>query len=145
MGFVVLHKAFEILSNIEDDELEPQLLNLMGKDKFDQYAGKIWQLKFCYECFEKNMEMNNFISPFDKTLKMNKEDDKNEEDEEVREAKGHRRVSQPSKPLDTEPKMLKSNSKRVRQPSIKNSSSSEEDTLKENDDYKMEREKHKYN
>lgn len=52
VGFDVLHKAFEILSNIEDDELEPQLVDLMGKDKFDQYAGKIWQLKFCNECFE---------------------------------------------------------------------------------------------
>ncbi|XP_078339464.1 uncharacterized protein LOC111107096 isoform X4 [Crassostrea virginica] len=52
VGFDVLHKAFEILSNIEDDELEPQLVELMGKDKFDQYAGKIWQLKFCNECFE---------------------------------------------------------------------------------------------
>lgn len=52
VGFEVLHKAFEILSNIEDDELEPQLVDLMGKDKFDQYAGKIWQLKFCNECFE---------------------------------------------------------------------------------------------
>uniref|UniRef100_K1RSG7 non-specific serine/threonine protein kinase n=1 Tax=Magallana gigas TaxID=29159 RepID=K1RSG7_MAGGI len=49
VGFEVLHKAFEILSNIEDDELEPQLVDLMGKDKFDQYAGKIWQLKFCNE------------------------------------------------------------------------------------------------
>ncbi|XP_048740337.2 serine/threonine-protein kinase Nek4-like isoform X2 [Ostrea edulis] len=58
VGFDILHKAFEILSNIEDDELEvaekvlPQLVDLMGKDKFDQYAGKIWQLKFCNECFE---------------------------------------------------------------------------------------------
>ena len=31
---------------------QPQLVELMGKDKFDQYAGKIWQLKFCNECFE---------------------------------------------------------------------------------------------
>lgn len=32
--------------------IKPQLVDLMGKDKFDQYAGKIWQLKFCNECFE---------------------------------------------------------------------------------------------
>lgn len=42
------------------------------------------------------------------------------------------------------PKMSKSNSKRVRQPSIKDSSSSEEETLKENEDFKKEREKHRY-
>lgn len=52
VGFDVLHKAFKILSNIEEDEVEPQLIQLMGKDKFDIYAGKIWQLKFCEECFE---------------------------------------------------------------------------------------------
>lgn len=40
--------------------------------------------------------------------------------------------------------MSKSNSKRVRQPSIKDSSSSEEETLKENEDFKKEREKHRY-
>lgn len=40
--------------------------------------------------------------------------------------------------------MSKSNSKRVRQPSIKDSSSSEEETLKENEDLKKEREKHRY-
>ena len=26
---------------------QPKLVTLMGKDKFDLYAGKIWQLKFC--------------------------------------------------------------------------------------------------
>lgn len=40
--------------------------------------------------------------------------------------------------------MSKSNSKRVRQPSIKDSSSSEEETLKENEDFKKEREKHRH-
>ncbi|XP_052071169.1 serine/threonine-protein kinase Nek4-like isoform X3 [Mytilus californianus] len=52
VGFDVLHKSFTILSNIEEDEVEPQLIQLMGKEKFDIYAGKIWQLKFCEECFE---------------------------------------------------------------------------------------------
>lgn len=47
--------------------------------------------------------MNNFISLLDTTLKMNKEDDdKSEEDEEVREVKSHRRVSQPTKPSDAD-------------------------------------------
>lgn len=26
---------------------QPKLMELLGKDKFDEYAGKIWQLKFC--------------------------------------------------------------------------------------------------
>lgn len=26
---------------------QPKLVNLMGKENFDLYAGKIWQLKFC--------------------------------------------------------------------------------------------------
>ena len=26
---------------------QPKLVTLMGKDNFDLYAGKIWQLKFC--------------------------------------------------------------------------------------------------
>ncbi|XP_060084768.1 serine/threonine-protein kinase Nek4-like [Ylistrum balloti] len=50
VGFETLHKAYQILSNIEDDEVEPQLVTLMGKENFDLYAGKIWQLKFCEEC-----------------------------------------------------------------------------------------------
>ncbi|XP_033744999.1 LOW QUALITY PROTEIN: serine/threonine-protein kinase Nek4-like [Pecten maximus] len=50
VGFDTLHKAYQILSNIEDDEVEPQLVTLMGKENFDLYAGKIWQLKFCEEC-----------------------------------------------------------------------------------------------
>lgn len=50
VGFDILHKAYQILQNIEDDEVEPQLVSLMGREKFDMYAGKIWQLKFCEEC-----------------------------------------------------------------------------------------------
>lgn len=47
--------------------------------------------------------MNNFISLLDTTLKMNKEDDdKSEEDDEVKEVKSHRRVSQPIKPSDAD-------------------------------------------
>ena len=47
--------------------------------------------------------MNNFISLLDTTLKMNKEDDKSEEDDEVRESKSHRRLMEPaSRPAESE-------------------------------------------
>lgn len=47
VGWDILKKAYEILGRIEEDEVEPKLVHLMGKEKFDLYAGKIWQLKFC--------------------------------------------------------------------------------------------------
>ncbi|XP_025107809.1 serine/threonine-protein kinase Nek4-like [Pomacea canaliculata] len=47
VGYAVLKKAYDILNHIEEDEIEPKLMELLGKDKFDEYAGKIWQLKFC--------------------------------------------------------------------------------------------------
>ncbi|XP_064632809.1 serine/threonine-protein kinase Nek4-like isoform X2 [Lineus longissimus] len=49
LGVEKMKKAYDILDNIEGDELEPQLIQLLGKDLFDEYAGKIWQLKFCEE------------------------------------------------------------------------------------------------
>ncbi|GFR87117.1 serine/threonine-protein kinase Nek4-like [Elysia marginata] len=49
VGYSVLKKAYEILDRIDEDEVEPKLVDLLGKDKFDEYAGKIWQLKFCEE------------------------------------------------------------------------------------------------
>ncbi|KAL8618167.1 hypothetical protein ACOMHN_059174 [Nucella lapillus] len=51
VGYVDLKKAYDILDRIEEDEVEPQLMALLGKEKFDEYAGKIWQLKFCEEAF----------------------------------------------------------------------------------------------
>ncbi|XP_052780747.1 serine/threonine-protein kinase Nek4-like isoform X2 [Mya arenaria] len=47
VGWPILKNAYEILGRIEEDEVEPKLVSLMGKEKFDLYAGKIWQLKFC--------------------------------------------------------------------------------------------------
>ncbi|XP_053388998.1 serine/threonine-protein kinase Nek4-like isoform X2 [Mercenaria mercenaria] len=47
VGWPILKQAYEILGRIEEDEVEPKLVALMGKDNFDLYAGKIWQLKFC--------------------------------------------------------------------------------------------------
>ncbi|ESO88883.1 hypothetical protein LOTGIDRAFT_165299 [Lottia gigantea] len=49
VGVERLKRAYDILNNIEDDEVEPKLVALLGKDDFDEYAGKIWQLKFCEE------------------------------------------------------------------------------------------------
>ncbi|KAH3839809.1 serine/threonine-protein kinase Nek4-like isoform X2 [Dreissena polymorpha] len=47
VGWPILKNAYDILGRIEEDEVEPKLVLLMGKEKFDLYAGKIWQLKFC--------------------------------------------------------------------------------------------------
>ncbi|XP_071081984.1 serine/threonine-protein kinase Nek4-like [Haliotis cracherodii] len=49
VGYDMLKKAYKILERIEDDEVEPRLVELLGKEKFDLFAGKIWQLKFCEE------------------------------------------------------------------------------------------------
>uniref|UniRef100_A0A0B6ZPA0 non-specific serine/threonine protein kinase n=1 Tax=Arion vulgaris TaxID=1028688 RepID=A0A0B6ZPA0_9EUPU len=49
VGYAALKEAFAILNKIDEDEVEPKLVHLLGKDKFDEYAGKIWQLKFCEE------------------------------------------------------------------------------------------------
>lgn len=49
VGLPKLHKAYQILENVESDNMEAQLLDLLGQELFDDYAGKIWQLKFCEE------------------------------------------------------------------------------------------------
>ncbi|XP_005089290.1 serine/threonine-protein kinase Nek4 [Aplysia californica] len=49
VGYASLKKAYEILDKIDEDEVEPKLVELLGMEKFDEYAGKIWQLKFCEE------------------------------------------------------------------------------------------------
>ncbi|XP_076448462.1 uncharacterized protein LOC143285126 [Babylonia areolata] len=49
VGYSVMKKAYDILDKIEEDEVEPKLMDLLGQEKFDEYAGKIWQLKFCEE------------------------------------------------------------------------------------------------
>ncbi|XP_050413695.1 serine/threonine-protein kinase Nek4 isoform X2 [Patella vulgata] len=49
VGYAKVKEAYHILNRIEEDEVEPKLVALLGKDKFDEYAGKIWQLKFCEE------------------------------------------------------------------------------------------------
>ncbi|XP_066284040.1 serine/threonine-protein kinase Nek4-like [Branchiostoma lanceolatum] len=47
LGMGVLKKAYDILDTVDGEEVEPQLVELLGKEKFDMYAGKVWQLKFC--------------------------------------------------------------------------------------------------
>lgn len=49
VGYPALKKAYDILDHIEEDNVEPKLIELLGAEKFDEYAGKIWQLKFCEE------------------------------------------------------------------------------------------------
>nr|XP_006811353.1 PREDICTED: serine/threonine-protein kinase Nek4-like [Saccoglossus kowalevskii] len=49
IGVEMLQRAYEILEDVDGEEVEPRLVDLMGKEKFDVYAGKIWQLKFCEE------------------------------------------------------------------------------------------------
>ena len=47
--------------------------------------------------------MNKIVSLLDTTLYMNKENDKSEEDDEVRESKSHRRLMEPaSRPSESE-------------------------------------------
>lgn len=47
IGKEVLKQAIEILDKFQEEEVEPHLQELLGEEKFAQYAGKIWQLKFC--------------------------------------------------------------------------------------------------
>ncbi|XP_070558471.1 serine/threonine-protein kinase Nek4-like isoform X2 [Ptychodera flava] len=49
VGIDVLKTAYEIMEEVDGTDVEPRLTELMGKDKFDIFAGKIWQLKFCEE------------------------------------------------------------------------------------------------
>lgn len=51
LGYEIVKKAYDILERIEEDAVEPQLMELLGKERFDEYAGKIWQLKFCEESY----------------------------------------------------------------------------------------------
>ncbi len=49
LGVQKLKEAYDILDNVDGEELESSLIALLGKVDFDIYAGKIWQLKFCEE------------------------------------------------------------------------------------------------
>lgn len=47
LGKDVLNQAFNIIDNNNDDSIEKSLHDLLGKSKFEEFAGPIWQLKFC--------------------------------------------------------------------------------------------------
>lgn len=49
VGLEKLHKSYQILDDIDSENMEAKLLELLGSEIFDEYAGKIWQLKFCEE------------------------------------------------------------------------------------------------
>ncbi|XP_030829270.1 serine/threonine-protein kinase Nek4 isoform X2 [Strongylocentrotus purpuratus] len=49
IGIELLTKAYELLEKDDDEDTEAQLLQLLGREKFEIYGGKIWQLKFCEE------------------------------------------------------------------------------------------------
>ncbi|XP_078487797.1 uncharacterized protein LOC100184532 [Ciona intestinalis] len=50
LGVPLLHRAYELLdNNLDEDETEKHLIQLLGSVRFNQWAGKIWQLKFCEE------------------------------------------------------------------------------------------------
>ncbi|XP_071808404.1 uncharacterized protein [Asterias amurensis] len=49
IGIELLQKAYESLDNEDQDLVEAELISIMGREKFDIYGGKIWQLKFCEE------------------------------------------------------------------------------------------------
>ncbi|XP_036358054.1 serine/threonine-protein kinase Nek4 isoform X2 [Octopus sinensis] len=47
VGKQILQQAIDILDKFEEEDIKPRLEELLGEEKFDQYAGKIWQLKYC--------------------------------------------------------------------------------------------------
>lgn len=49
VGLPKLHKAYQILDDIDSDNMEARLKEHLGEKLFEDYAGKIWQLKFCEE------------------------------------------------------------------------------------------------
>lgn len=50
LGVPLLHRAYEVLdANENEDVLQKELVLLLGPVRFEQWAGKIWQLKFCEE------------------------------------------------------------------------------------------------
>ncbi|CAD5115258.1 DgyrCDS4252 [Dimorphilus gyrociliatus] len=46
-GIAKLKAAYDVLEKVESEDAEPKLIKILGQDGFDEYAGKIWQLKFC--------------------------------------------------------------------------------------------------
>ncbi|XP_066920931.1 serine/threonine-protein kinase Nek4-like [Clytia hemisphaerica] len=48
IGIEVLKKAYQIIDSHQEEKAEPLMRDLLG-EKFDDFSGRIWQLKFCEE------------------------------------------------------------------------------------------------
>jgi len=49
LGEKILNKAYGIIDNKPEHQIEGSLISLLGQKNFDLYSGQIWQLKFCEE------------------------------------------------------------------------------------------------
>ena len=49
IGERLLRKAYEIINSQPEGEVEKMLIDLLGLEKFQEFGGPIWQLKFCEE------------------------------------------------------------------------------------------------
>lgn len=49
LGIHELNRVYLLMDTLEGDHLEEEMIDLLGREKFELYAGKIWQLKFCEE------------------------------------------------------------------------------------------------
>ncbi|CAH1265226.1 NEK4 [Branchiostoma lanceolatum] len=62
LGIEILMKAYSIIDSGEDLEVKNQLVNLMGRARFELYADKVWQLRFL-EKSQLNTEANSDTIP----------------------------------------------------------------------------------
>ncbi|XP_035665715.1 serine/arginine repetitive matrix protein 2-like isoform X2 [Branchiostoma floridae] len=62
LGIEMLMKAYSIIDSGEDLEVKNQLVNLMGRARFELYADKVWQLRFL-EKSQLNTEANSDTIP----------------------------------------------------------------------------------
>jgi len=49
IGEKMLNEAYEIIDKQSEDDVEKSLIHLLGKSRFEEFGGPIWQLKFCEE------------------------------------------------------------------------------------------------
>jgi len=49
IGQKLLNAAYDIINKQSEDDVEKSLINLLGRSKFEEFGGPIWQLKFCEE------------------------------------------------------------------------------------------------
>ena len=53
LGEEDFREACNIIDNQPEENVERSLVKLVGREKFEKYGGKIWQLKFC-ETFKRS-------------------------------------------------------------------------------------------